>query len=156
MGKDVTMRLLAGVMAVMLAFSGVVYDADTPTPDQLKKMYDEALAQLKNAQDRKNELAKENEDLKAKAEEMGKDLAAAQAQVQDLKRDLADNDEKDFYLRAYHAAWENFIARSPELMARWKAFIGSDAAATAPSTEPLIDPHWPAIEEDPGDRPQGD
>jgi septal ring factor EnvC (AmiA/AmiB activator) len=156
MGKDGTMRLLAGVMAVMLVFSAVVQAADTPTPDQLKKMYDEALVQLKNAQDRKNELAKENEDLKAKAEETGKDLAAAQAQLQDLKRDLADNDEKDFYLRAYHAAWENFIARSPELMARWKAFIGSDVASTAPSTPPLIDPGWPAIEEDPADRVDGD
>lgn len=143
------MRLLAGVMTGMLAFSGFVYAADTPTPDQLKKMYDEALVQLKSAQDRKNELAKENEDLKAKTEELAKDLAASQSQVQDLKRDVAENAQKDFYLRAYHAAWENFMARYPEVMARWKAFIESDVAAASPRMPPLIDPHWPAA----GDRP---
>lgn len=96
------MRLLAGVLAGILMLSGFTDAADTPSPDQLKKMYDDALVQLKSAQDRKNELAKENEDLKAKAEELGKDLATAQAQMQDLKREVADNAEKDFYLRLSH------------------------------------------------------
>ena len=139
------MRLLAGVLAGTLILSGLGYAADTPAPDQLKKMYDDALVQLKSAQDRKNELAKENEDLKAKAEEAGKDLAVSQAQVQDLKREVADNAEKDFYLRAYHAAWENFLRRNPELLMRWKMFIQSDIMASQKSPE-LLDPTWPQEE----------
>ena len=136
-------RLIAGVLAGILLFSGLSYAADTPTPDQLKKMYDDALVQLKSAQDRKNELAKENEDLKAKTEDLAKDLAASQAQVQDLKRDVADNAGKDFYLRAYHAAWENFLRQYPEVLVKWKMFIQSDIAAASPKTPALLDPRWP-------------
>ncbi len=142
-GKDHTMRLLAGVLAGILMLSGFTDAADTPSPDQLKKMYDDALVQLKSAQDRKNELAKENEDLKAKAEELGKDLATAQAQMQDLKREVADNAEKDFYLRAYHTAWENFLRRNPELLAKWKLFIQSDIAAASQKMPEILDPSWP-------------
>lgn len=142
------MRLLAGVLAGILTLSGFAYAADTPSPDQLKKMYDDALVQLKSAQDRKNELAKENEDLKAKAEELGKDLAASQAQLQDLKRDAADNAEKDFYLRAYHTAWENFLRRNPELLVKWKMFMQSDITAAPHPTPQLLDPRWPQEEHD--------
>jgi septal ring factor EnvC (AmiA/AmiB activator) len=121
-------------MVLLFVTAPLARAADTPTPDQLKKMYDEVLVQLKNAQDRKNELAKENEGLKAKTEEMGRDLATAQAQVQDLKRDLADNAEKDFYLRAYHAAWLTFLSRYPDLQVRWNLFLDQDAAT---STRPV-------------------
>ncbi len=144
------MRLLAGVLAGILLFSGISYAADTPTPDQLKKMYDDALVQLKSAQDRKNELAKENEDLKAKTEELTKDLAASQAQVQDLKREVADNAGKDFYLRAYHAAWENFLRQYPQVLAKWKLFMQSDVAAVSPRTPALLDPGLPEEGDDEG------
>lgn len=137
------MRLIAGVLAGVFTFGSFAYAADTPSPDQLKKMYDDALVQLKSAQDRKNELAKENEDLKAKAEELGKDLAASQAQLQDLKREVADNAEKNFYLRAYHTAWENFLRQNPELLAKWKSFLQSDIAAAPQRIPQLLDPRWP-------------
>jgi septal ring factor EnvC (AmiA/AmiB activator) len=146
-GKDHTMRLIAGVLAGILAMSGFAYAADPTPPDQLKKMYDDALAQLKSAQDRKNELAKENEDLKAKVEELGKDLAATQGQVQDLKRDVADNAAKDFYLRAYHAAWESFLHRYPDLLVKWNLFMKSDVTATSKLPPSLLDPAWPQDED---------
>jgi septal ring factor EnvC (AmiA/AmiB activator) len=138
------MRLLAGLLAGIFLFSGLSYAADTPTPDQLKKMYDDALVQLKSAQDRKNELAKENEDLKAKTEELTRDLATAQAQVQDLKRDVADNAGKD------HAAWENFLRQYPEVLAKWKSFLQSDIAAATTKTPALLDPRWPQEKDDVG------
>ena len=145
------MRLFAGVLAGILMLSGISYAADTPTPDQLKKMYDDALVQLKSAQDRKNELAKENEDLKAKTEELTKDLAASQAQVQDLKRDVADNAGRDFYLRAYHAAWENFLHQYPEVLEKWKLFMQSDVAAVSTKTPALLDPGLPEERDDGGE-----
>ena len=139
------MRIFLLGMALVFAFSGVSLAADSPSPEQLKKMYDDALAQLKSAQDRKNELAKENENLKAKVEELTKDLAMAQSQVQDLKRENANNAEKDFYLRAYHAAWETFLKHYPELMARWKVFMESDNPLTPPekAESPLSAPVVP-------------
>ena len=44
------------VVLCFTAFPALAQDA--PTPEQLKKMYDDALAQLNAAQTRKNELAK--------------------------------------------------------------------------------------------------
>jgi ABC-type transporter MlaC component len=148
MGKDPIMRLTALILAAILATSGLASAADPTPPDQLKKMYDDALVQLKADQDRINGLAKENEGLKAKTEELGKDLAASQSQLQDLKRDAADNAAKDFYLRAYHAAFENFLRRYPEMLEKWKFFMQSDVTAAAQPVPKLLDPNWPQRDDD--------
>jgi len=59
--------------------AGIARAQDEPKPDQLKRMYDDALAQLKQAQDRKNELAAENDKLNAKLTDLQKQLDAASA-----------------------------------------------------------------------------
>src|SRR5947199_6939188 len=111
------MRAVACVMLAMLLIPRSGVRADEPVkPEQLKKAYDDALVQLKAAQDRKAELAKENEALAAKVEELKKQLAAAQSQTESMKRQIADIDERTFFLRSYHAAWLNFIRRYPEVM----------------------------------------
>ena len=97
----------------------------------------------KSAQDRKNELAKENDNLKAKIEELGKQLAAAQTQTQELKREVAETGDKTFYLRSYHAAWQNFLREHPEVMIRWNQFIDSDIRSNPEPMPALIDPAWP-------------
>ena len=48
---------------------------DNLKPEQWKKMYDDTLAELRAAQDRKNELAKENERLGAEVDRLKKELA---------------------------------------------------------------------------------
>ena len=119
--------LLAAAIALFLIIPAGALADEEVKPEQLKKMYDDALAQLKAAQDRKAELAKENDSLTAKVQELQKQLAIAQDQVQSLKTEVADNADRTYFLRAYHAAWQQFLARSPELMARWKSYLGQSA-----------------------------
>ncbi len=80
------MRGCVIVMAAILLMTAAA-GADEPLkPEQLKKAYDDALVQLKAAQDRKAELAKENEALAAKVEDLKKQLAASSADRVDEAR----------------------------------------------------------------------
>jgi septal ring factor EnvC (AmiA/AmiB activator) len=114
----------AAAAVLLLAVPASSFADDEVKPEQLKKMYDDALGQLKAAQDRKAELAKENESLTAKVADLQKQLAASQDQVLTLKREVADNADRTYYLRANHAAWQKFLDRYPEVMARWKLYLG--------------------------------
>jgi hypothetical protein len=91
------MRALAwAVTAVALAAGATIALAqDANNPEQLKKLYDDALAQLKAAQDRKNELATQNEQLTAKVAELQKQLDQARGEMLELKRQDAENAEKE-------------------------------------------------------------
>ena len=44
--------------------------------------------------------------------------------MQTLKHEVADTADRTYYLRAYHAAWQKFLTRYPEVMARWKLYLG--------------------------------
>jgi len=121
---------------------------DADNPEQVKKLYADALAQLKAAQDRKNELATQNEQLTAKVAELQKQLDQSRSEMLDLKRQDAENAEKSFYLRSHHAAWQTFIERYPELKARWKQFLEKDVLATGNELPELLDPMWPLTKTD--------
>ncbi|HET6246381.1 MAG TPA: hypothetical protein VFE47_01685 [Tepidisphaeraceae bacterium] len=137
------MRGLTIVLVILLLSSAGISRADEPVkPEQLKKAYDDALVQLKAAQDRKAELAKENEALTAKVEELKKQLADSQSQAETMKREIADNDERTFYLRSYHAAWQAFIRRYPEVMARWKLYLGESLLSVPQEAPDVINSEW--------------
>ena len=93
-------------------------------PDQLKKMYDDAQAQLKAAQDRKNELAMENEKLNAKVADLQKQLEAAKA-------DQATFAQRTFQYQATMNAWQAFLKHYPILAGRWEAYLQADVLAPA-------------------------
>jgi septal ring factor EnvC (AmiA/AmiB activator) len=117
---------------------------EQPKPEQLQKMYDDALAQLKAAQDRKSELAKENEKLTAEVDRLKKELDSTRAEATELRRQVAENAEKSFYLRSYHAAWQSFLREHADLEARWKVFFESDLLdPVRQETTNLLDPNWP-------------
>lgn len=142
------MRTLAwAVTAVALTVgtigTGFALAQDADNPEQLKKLYADALAQLKAAQDRKNELATQNEQLTGKVADLQKQLDAARGEMLELKRQDAENAEKSFYLRSHHAAWQTFVERYPELKARWKHFLEKDVLAAGNDLPELIDPMWP-------------
>ena len=99
---------------------------DGSNPEQLKKLYDDALAQLKAAQDRKNELATQNEQLTAKLAALQKEVDGLRTEMVELKRRDAESAEQTFHLRSYHAAWTTFIDRYPELKVKWTRFLKSD------------------------------
>src|ERR1041384_5446633 len=121
-GKDVAMWRWWPVLAVVMC-GGWCWGQEEPTRDELKKMYDDTLAQLKSAQTSKNELASENENLRGKIAEIEKQLAEARGQAQEIKREAAACAEKTFFLRAHYAAWQSFVEEAPSIKARWKAFF---------------------------------
>jgi septal ring factor EnvC (AmiA/AmiB activator) len=138
------MRRLIFIIAILLGATAALSQADDPVkPEQLKKAYDGALVQLKAAQDRKAELAKENEALAAKVEELKKQVADSQAQIDLMKKQIADNDERTFDLRSYHGAWQSFIRRYPEVMVRWKLYLGDSILSVPHEIPDVINPEWP-------------
>jgi hypothetical protein len=109
---------------------------DGLTQEQLRKMYDDALVQLKASQDRKSELAGENEKLQARVAELEKQLAEARTEI-------AEHAERTFIYRSQHAAWQTFLQRYPSLMRQWKLFLEA-GILTAPNEIPQwMDPDWP-------------
>lgn len=129
--------------AVLMGAMGSAAHAQAQNPEQMKRMYDDAVAQLKAAQDRKNELAAENERLQQQLAAAQKDLATANARLDELKRSDADHAEKTFFLRSHYLAWQLFVKEQPELNAKWKAFIKSDYYAAPLAATEIRDPYFP-------------
>jgi len=101
---------------------------DSNNPEELKKALADAQNQLKAAQDRKNELAGENEKLKAKISQQQKDIDEA-------RRIAAECAQTTWFLRSHYAAWESFLKRYPKLKAQWDVFLDGDPLSQ-PSTMP--------------------
>jgi len=141
------MRTLVWLIAAVCLLACTAVAEDKPNPDQLKKAYDDALAQLKVAQDSKSALAKENEKLTKQVEDLKKEVAAGQGQIENLRRQVSDEDQKTFYLRAYQAAWQNFLRAHPDLLIRWKAFLADDVLALPRERTPLWEPSYLPLEE---------
>jgi len=137
------MRWLCAAITLMLTLAPVARAQDAVQPDQLRKMIDDAMDQLKAAQERKNQLAAENDQLKARAAELQKQLDAAQSQLQELQRQAAGYAEKTFYFRSYYVAWQEFLRRYPTLAARWKIFLENDHLTSPRELPDFSDPDWP-------------
>lgn len=136
------MRTVIWLLVGLLISATASLAEDKPNPDQLKKAYDDALVQLKSAQDSKNALAKQNTELTKEVEDLKKQLAASGGQIQDLRRQVADNDEKTFELRSFYAVWKSFMHVHPDLLVQWKLFLADDALSTPRDPLRLIDPNW--------------
>ena len=129
------MRRLMWVAAMALS-CGLVFGQDEPQADY-KKMYADALVQLRQAQERKNELALQKADVEKK-------LDAVQAKLDDANRLAATYAGKTFFLRAHYAAWQEFISHSPKIEQQWDIFLaGASESTTSPTTQQLIDTNWP-------------
>jgi septal ring factor EnvC (AmiA/AmiB activator) len=116
---------------------------DEPKPEELKQMYQKALDQLKSAQERKTQLAAENEQLKAKVAELEKQLAATQTRTAELQKQADASAEKTFFLRSHYAAWQEFLRRYPRLQIRWKIFLEDEALFPRRDATPYLEPEWP-------------
>lgn len=113
-------------------------------PEQLKKAYDDALMQLRAAQERKNQLAAENDKLKQQIEALRGELAVAKAGVEEMKRVEAGYAEKTFTLRSHYVAWQQFMKVNPELTDRWRQFLGNNfLTASRPAPQDVLDRDWP-------------
>lgn len=112
-------KLLAVLIGLSCLAPRLANAQEQKSPEELNKLYDEAVSQLKAAQDRKNELAAENEKLSARIVELEARLASRDVEA-------ASFAERTWALRAREAAWQRFIARYPEWKVRWDAFLAAD------------------------------
>ncbi len=127
---------------ILLLSAAAVLGQDELKPDQLKKMYDEALVQLNKAQDRKNELQTENDRLNARLADLQKQLDATKAKLDDANREAGEFAQKTFYLRAHYAAWRMFIERFPNLKQQWEIYL-EDGSSSPRKWPDVMDPDWP-------------
>ena len=109
-----------------------------------EKLYNDALAQLKAAQDRKNELARENEQLREREQSLRETLLEAQ------QREAAEL-ERTWLIRTHYVAWRQFILARPAVARQWREFVADRSAGdsladpepapatpvTAPAAEPV-------------------
>ncbi len=128
-------RLVCRSLFILPFLVGPAIAQEEPKPEQLRKMYDEALSQLKSVQDRRNQLSNENEILTEKLKTLEAKMAATQTELDTLKKEAAGYAEKTYYLRAHYAAWQGFLQRYPEIVSRWRLFLGANLSIPRPTNE---------------------
>jgi predicted nuclease with TOPRIM domain len=123
-----SLLIVAGLYSVATA-------QNQPSYEQLQNQYNDALKQLKVAQDRKNELADENAKLKKRLEDGSK-------QLQDKQDELDTLRNRSYFLRAHYSAWESFLDINPHVKAMWMAYFTFSRPPQAVS-DMLGDGSWP-------------
>lgn len=116
---------------------------EPPKYEVLKNMYDSAVASLKEAQNKKSELATKNEELTKQVADLQKQLEAVGKDRDELQRQAATYAERTFNLRAYQAAWREFLKRYPALQAKWQVFLNAELLKSPNEAPALIEPAWP-------------
>jgi predicted nuclease with TOPRIM domain len=131
-------------VAVVFGLTGLAFGQEPPKYDVLKKMYDDAVASLKGAQESKNQLATKNEELVKQVGELQKQLDAVTRERDELQRQAATYAEQTYNLRSYYAAWQDFMKRYPALQAKWKVFLDLELLKAGSEDAPaLVEPGWP-------------
>jgi septal ring factor EnvC (AmiA/AmiB activator) len=141
--RRIMMAILVGWSAIFLSAAPIAKADDEPKPEQLKQMYENTLAQLKSAQERKTQLAAENEQLKAKVVELEKQMQAVATKAADLEKQSEAYAEKTFFLRAHYSAWQDFLRRYPRMQIRWRVFLENDLLTPRNDLPVFVDPDWP-------------
>lgn len=129
-------RLIAmTAISVSLLVTPLAWAEEQLSSDQLRRMYDDAVAQMKSAQDRRNDLARQNEKLQARIAQLEKDLAETQTQL----TSIADS---TFQARAESAAFSDFLRANPAIKAQWFLYL-QKSLLSAPDPRAYLDPDWP-------------
>jgi peptidoglycan hydrolase CwlO-like protein len=139
------------VAALVLACGAwSAWGQEAPKYDVLKKMYDDAVGSLKAAQEAKNQLATKNEELGKQIGDLQKQVAELQKQLEavtkdrdELQRAATTYAEKTYNLRAYYAAWQDFLKKYPTLHAKWKVFLDGELLKGGNQAPALVEPEWP-------------
>ena len=130
------MKRFAVLALVSAGLTAPSFGQDRPSPEQLARMYDDALSQLKAAQDRKNELATENQKLQ-------KRLSDQEQQAQQMSIRLATLENRAYFLREHNAAWQSFIEMNPPIRVMWLRFFNATENLPERVLDLLGDGKWP-------------
>ena len=141
--RSVRRAIILLILAVLMIPNSVSRAEDEPKPEQLKQLYENTLSQLKSAQERKTQLAEENEQLKAKIAELEKQMKAVGDKNAEMKKQTEAFAERSFFLRSHYAAWQEFIRRYPKMQIRWRVFLESDLMTPQNDMRQYVDPDWP-------------
>lgn len=106
---------MAWALAVSVATSTAVAQ-NQPSPEQIQTLYQDALNQLKAAQDRKNELATENAKLKKREAELEQQLAAANQRIGMVRQQLGQAAD-------LNNAWADFVSLYQPLRTMWERYL---------------------------------
>lgn len=136
--------LIALLISATFSLAPIARGDDASSPDQLKRMYDDTLSQLKDTQQRKTQLAADNEQLKAKVAELQQQLVQ-QGKMTELEKQNAELAEREFYLQSHYTVWQQFLHQFPLLEIKWKSFINTDLATPRTDQPTLLEPYWPSI-----------
>lgn len=123
------------VGSLLMICASVALAQNQPTLEQLQKSYEESLVQLKAAQDRKNELAMENQKLQKRIQELESERQHLQEQIQTLEN-------RSYFLREHYASWQAFLDIHPSVQAMWSVYF-KGTSVNFGLTEILGDGQWP-------------
>lgn len=124
------------LLGAMIGFSPALLPAqDGLNSEQLKRMYDDAVVQLKNAQDRRNELAHENEKIRGRVAELEKQTTELQASLNKLA-------DKTFQARSERAAFAEFLRENPPIQVQWQLFLEKTLPGNSIPGD-VLDRQWP-------------
>lgn len=118
-----------------LSVCGLSFAEDGISNEQLKRMYDDAVAQLKGAQDRRNDLARENQKLLQRITQLEKEVDAKVEEVHTIA-------DRTFQARAEQEAYAKFLRTNPEIRARWEAYLKNNFV-NVPESGDVLDRDWP-------------
>lgn len=133
------MRVRSIAIAAVLMGCSLSWGQDAPTAEQLQQLYDDALVQLKAAQDRKNELSIENERLAAQLAELQSELDIVRTKNRQLERGAAEFSTRNWFLRSHYESWLNFVGKYPRLKAEWEQFLDADVLTFNPLSAPATE-----------------
>lgn len=135
--------LILLLMAATPLHPAPAHAEDGPNSEELHKMYASAMDQLKAAQERKNQLATENDVLKEKLAAMQKQLDVTTDQLTEAQRQLTDTEGRAYRVRAECAAWRAFLNRYPNLLMRWRMFLETELRLSPADGPVFYDAQWP-------------
>jgi hypothetical protein len=138
------MRRAICIGLALLLFAGDARGQDEPKPEDLKKMYNDTLVQLKAAQDRKTQLATENEKLAAHVAQLEKQVAVQGAQIDQLRHQPDAYSEQTFFLHIQCLAWQQFLDENPLIKLQWDFYLERLTMPLGLFLQPaFFDPNWP-------------
>src|SRR5277367_6472752 len=100
--KDISMRAARWMAILVLGLAGLARGQDSAKPQNWQKMYEDASAQLRAAQDRKSELAAQNAKLTAHVAELEKGLQASQDEFAVLRSQSETFAEATYLLHSFY------------------------------------------------------
>ena len=121
-----TTRLLWGFVALACTVAAPPTHAQNSDLEGLKRAYDDTLAQLRSAQDRKNELAIENEKLRAELTTLKSQLTTEQQKIATLQSQLDVLLDRSYAARSTQAAFGTFLRANPQARKLWELHFAAN------------------------------